>query len=90
MNPPFSKVTPWIDKWLEHKNGFCLVPLSSNGKWVNKLWESDAELVFLPSAMKFIGGRDGVMVNHRWRCALWAIGDEAIEALRNSGIGKVR
>lgn len=90
MNPPFSKVTPWIDKWLEHKNGFCLVPLSSNGKWVNKLWESEAELVFLPSAMKFIGGRDGVMVNHRWRCALWAIGDEAIKALQNSGIGKVR
>jgi len=90
MNPPFSKVTPWIDKWIEHKNGFCLVPLSSNGKWVNKLWESDAELVFLPSAMKFIGGQDGVMVNHRWRCALWAIGDDAIRALRKSGIGKVR
>ncbi len=90
MNPPFSGVTPWVEKWLNHKNGFCLVPLSSNGRWVNTLWESDAELVYLPANMKFIGGQDGKMVAHRWRCALWAIGDEAIQALQNSGIGKVR
>jgi hypothetical protein len=90
MNPPFSGVTPWVEKWLNHKNGFCLVPLSSNGKWVNTLWESDAELVYLPANMKFIGGQDGKMVAHRWRCALWAIGDQAIEALQKSGIGKVR
>lgn len=32
MNPPFSKITPWIHKFLEHGNGVCLVPLSSNGK----------------------------------------------------------
>jgi hypothetical protein len=90
MNPPFSGVTPWVEKWLNHKNGLCLVPLSSNGRWVNTLWESDAELVYLPANMKFIGGQDGKMVAHRWRCALWAIGDEAIKALKDSGIGKVR
>ena len=90
MNPPFSKVTPWIDKWLEHGNGFCLVPLSSNGRWVNKLWESEAKLVYLPPNMAFIGGQDGKMVSHRWRCALWAIGDGAVEALKMSGIGKIR
>ena len=39
MNPPYSKVTPWIHKWIAHQNGFCLVPLSSNGKWINLLWE---------------------------------------------------
>ena len=59
MNPPFSKVTPWIEKWLDHSNGLCLVPLSSNGRWVNTLWESDAKLVYLPPNMKFIGGEDG-------------------------------
>jgi hypothetical protein len=90
MNPPFSGVTPWVDKWLDHGNGFCLVPLSSNGKWVNKLWESDAKLVYLPANMSFIGGQDGKLVKHRWRCALWAIGDVAIESLKYSGIGKVR
>ena len=90
MNPPFSGVTPWVDKWLDHANGFCLVPLSSNGKWVNKLWESDAMVTYLPPNMAFIGGQDGIEVKHRWRCALWAIGDQAIEILKQSHIGKVR
>lgn len=90
MNPPFSKVTPWINKWIDHANGFCLVPLSSNGKWVNKLWESDAVLTYLPPNMAFIGGRDGIEAKHRWRCALWAIGEEAEAILKRSVIGKVR
>jgi hypothetical protein len=90
MNPPYSKVTPWINKWIEHQNGFCLVPLSSNGKWVNVLWESNASLTYLPPNMAFIGGIDGKLVKHRWRCALWALGNDNIESLRSSGIGKVR
>jgi hypothetical protein len=90
MNPPYSGVTPWVDKWLQHNNGFCLVPLASQGKWVNKLWDSNAQLVYMPPNMKFIGGEDGVMITHRWRTALWAIGDQAIEILNNAGLGKVR
>ena len=90
MNPPFSGVTPWVDKWIEHGNGFCMVPLASQGRWVNKLWESGAVLTYMPPNMKFIGGKDNVMCAHRWRIALWAIGDVAVEALRNSGLGKVR
>ena len=90
MNPPYSKVTPWIDKWLDHGNGLCLVPLSSNGKWVNKLWESEATLTYLPSNLAFVGGIDGAMIKHRWRCALWAIGDVANESLAKSGRGTSR
>ena len=90
MNPPFSKITPWIERWLEHGNGFCLVPLSSNGRWVNKMWESDANVVFMPANMKWVGGQDGMLVTHRWRCALWAIGEDAKAILKRSGIGKVR
>ena len=28
MNPPYSKPTPWIDKWLDHGNGIGLVASS--------------------------------------------------------------
>lgn len=90
MNPPYSKVTPWIDKWLDHANGFCLVPLSSNGKWVNRLWESEAMLTYLPANLAFIGGLDGAEIKHRWRCALWSIGHNANQILMESGIGKTR
>ena len=88
MNPPFSKVTPWIDKWLEHGNGLCLVPLSSNGRWVNKLWDSDAGCCYLPPNMAFQGA-SGHIVKMRWRTAVWALGDDNIVALRKLGRGKL-
>lgn len=87
MNPPFSKITPWIDKFLNHGNGICLVPLSSNGRWVNRMWESDLAVTYLPANMAFMT-RSGELIKHRWRCSMWAMGDESIEALK--GIGKVR
>ncbi len=90
LNPPFSGVTPWVEKWLNHNNGFLLVPLSSNGKWINRLWESEAAVVFLPPNMGFIGGGDGIEAKHRWRCAIWALGDDNIKILINSKIGRVK
>ena len=87
MNPPFSKITPWINKFLEHGNGVCLVPLSSNGKWVNELWDSKASVAYLPANMAFVT-RTGELIKHRWRCSMWAIGEESVENLR--GIGRVR
>jgi hypothetical protein len=87
MNPPFSKITPWINKFLEHGNGVCLVPLSSNGRWVNQLWDSKASVAYLPANMAFVT-RTGELIKHRWRCSMWAIGEESVENLR--GIGRVR
>ena len=87
MNPPFSKITPWINKFLQHGNGICLVPLSSNGRWVNQLWESKASAAYLPANMAFMT-RSGDLIKHRWRCSMWAIGDDNVEALK--GIGRVR
>ena len=87
MNPPFSKITPWINKFLDHGNGICLVPLSSNGRWVNQLWDSKASVSYLPSNMSFVT-RTGDLIKHRWRCSMWAIGEESVENLR--GIGRVR
>ena len=87
MNPPFSKITPWIDRFIEHGNGICLVPLSSNGKWVNNMWESGLSVTYLPANMAFVT-RSGELIKHRWRCSMWAIGDDNVEALKR--IGKVR
>jgi len=89
MNPPFSKVTPWIDRWLEHNNGICLVPLSSNARWVNKMWDSQAACMYLPPNMKFQGA-SGKVVHMRWRTALWALGETNVTSLQMSDLGKVR
>ncbi len=88
MNPPFSKVTPWIDKWIDHNNGLCLVSLASNGKWINKLWDSNAGCLYLPSNIAFIGA-SGLEVKMRWRSAIFALGNDNIAALRNLGKVKV-
>lgn len=89
MNPPYSKPAPWVDKWLEHKSGICLVPVSSNGKWVNKLWDSEAAVMYLPPNMPFQGS-DGKIAKMRWRVALWALGEMNITALKMSGLGRIR
>ena len=87
MNPPFSKVTPWIDRFIEHNNGVGLVPLSSNGRWVNKLWDSQVAFCYLPANLSFVGA-SGHEVKMRWRTTLFAAGNDNIEQLKN--IGRVR
>jgi len=88
MNPPYSNPTPWIDKWLAHKNGFALVPFSS-GNWFIKLWDSEAICWAAHRNIKFIN------VDGQRKCifmptALWAIGESNITALKASGLGKLR
>ena len=88
MNPPYSKPTPWIDKFLDHNNGVALVPFSKS-KWFLNLWESDADLVALPPNLKFVRP-DGTSKQIFMQCVLAAVGEYPKQALANSGIGIVR
>jgi hypothetical protein len=88
MNPPYSKPTPWVDKWLKHGNGLALVPFSKS-LWFNKLWLSDAICVSLPPNLKFTTP-DGKNKQIFMQCGIWAIGDLAKSILVNSELGKVR
>jgi hypothetical protein len=89
MNPPYSNVTPWMDKWLSHKNGFCLVPFSA-AKWSVKLWDSEAMGVLMDqTTMKFITpdlNRQAIFMP----VGLWAIGESNVTALKMSGLGRIR
>ena len=85
MNPPFSNPTPWVERFIDHGNGVGLVP-SSNGNWWINLWESKCKIC-ITRPLKFVtptGSQVGISV----RTWLIAIGDDNIEALRNTG--KVR
>ena len=44
MNPPYSNPKPWVERFIEHKNGITLVPMT-RGHWFNDLWTSDAAFV---------------------------------------------
>jgi hypothetical protein len=88
VNPPYSKPSPWVDKWLEHGNGLLMVP-SGKSAWRLKLWNHDLAQVINLKPPKFIRpdlSRKQIMFS----VDLWAIGQQAVEALHQSKLGKVR
>ena len=88
VNPPYSEVKPWVNKWLEHKNGFLLVP-GAKSNWRLDLWNHPDTVLSLTKPPKFIRP-DGTAAQIMYPVDLWAIGDVAIEALRHSGLGRMR
>lgn len=85
MNPPFSAATSWVRKFIEHRNGVCLVP-QAKAQWHVELWDA-ADAVAVPhSRFTFTGGpAEG---NIRFAVMFAAFGDECVEAI--SRLGTVR
>ena len=84
MNPPFSNLTPWTHKFIDHANGICLLPYSKS-KWFNSMWNLLEAMVSLPRGQAAFVQGDIFMP-----CFLGAIGAHNVEALHHSGIGRVR
>ena len=85
-NPPFSKITPWVHRFLEHGNGVMLTPFAKS-KWINYAWNSNATIIHLPSELDF-WRPDGSHMRMAFGAVLWAMGDEAQTALTK--LGKTR
>ena len=86
MNPPYSKPSPWVNKWLIHGNGIALLPLAKS-QWFNNLIESNAKFAVLPWSFTF-ENPEGKKIRHMMGSTLWAIGESNIEAIGR--ISKVR
>ena len=54
MNPPYSQATPWVERFIAHRNGVCLVPFAKSA-WAWKLWEA-ADAVAMPRLQEFANG----------------------------------
>jgi hypothetical protein len=81
MNPPFSQPDPWVDRFIKHRNGVCLVPMS-NGQWFSRLWQ-EADGLALPTRISFHFGHHDAGIP--MRVLLAAFGDEGCQALSNFG-----
>ena len=46
LNPPFSEMPPWVDRWLEHGNGCLLFPWTDSD-WHRRLLDSVPVVVLL-------------------------------------------
>jgi DNA N-6-adenine-methyltransferase (Dam) len=90
MNPPFSGTGRWVDRFIAHGNGVCIIP-HSRSRWHARLWATDAAFVdpnseHAPSMFQFI--REGVETNVYMPVFMAAFGDECVEVLHH--IGPVR
>jgi len=83
MNPPYSKATPWVNKFMEHQNGICLMPFAKSA-WCNRLWNDCHGIVMLPWNFRFAQGSIFI------ETMLAAYGPHNVEALHRSNIGRVR
>jgi hypothetical protein len=88
MNPPYSKPTPWVDKFIEHGNGIALLPIT-HGKWWDRVWASEGLIIPTPYNFKF-ERPDGVKRGITFRTMLLALGPKGQAALIQSNLGKVR
>jgi phage N-6-adenine-methyltransferase len=83
MNPPYSNTSPWARKFINHRQGICLVPFAKS-KWANELWNDADAVLMMPSTFKFDQGSIFIQT------MLAAYGKTNVKALTNAGLGKVR
>jgi hypothetical protein len=87
-NPPYSKITPWALKMLKHGNGIALLPVGKS-QWFDLLWKESDGILALPSTLRFIKS-DQTVAGIMTTTVLFGFGKMAVEALNNSGLGRVR
>lgn len=88
MNPPYSRAKPWVEKFIIHNNGIALLPWSKS-QWSWNLWELADGIAVVPKDVKF-QVPSGKVKSIFMQVGLFALGDQALEVLNNSKIGKVR
>ncbi len=89
MNPPYSQPTAWVEKFLDHKQGIALLPIT-RGKWWDRLWNESGAILPTIYNLKF-ERPDGLVAKPIvFRTALYAIGETNITALKMSNLGRIR
>lgn len=84
MNPPYSNASPWAEKFNRHRDGICLVPVST-GRWFRPLWEqADGVTMYgdRPTFVRRETGETGIPL----RCVFMAFGPECVEAISRLGV----
>jgi hypothetical protein len=90
MNPPYSDCAPWIRRFIEHRNGVCLVQVSRAAHGA-AMWDA-ADAIMFAGTFAFVEplgfqrthhGRPGEIFMPVWFAAF---GDECVDAISNLGV----
>ena len=89
MNPPYSAPTLWIDKFIEHGNGICLIACSKSAWFYHLLNYADGICGVPTVNMKFItaGGEAKPIFMPVILAAMGAIN---VQVMRDSNLSRVR
>jgi hypothetical protein len=88
MNPPYSKPTPWVQKFIEHGNGIALVPVTRS-KWFHELWSVADAVMLTPANMKF-DRPDNSKNCITFQTVLVALSEENVAALARLKTSRIR
>ena len=81
MNPPFSKPSPWVEKFINHSNGIALLVVSRS-MWFRDLWAVADAIAPTPYNFKF-ERPNGITKGVSFQTFLFALGEECVNALNN-------
>lgn len=87
MNPPFggrNGLVPWLDKFIAHGNGVCLVPDRTSAPWWRSAAPKMSAILFISPKIKFVGADGKSGDSPADGTALMALGGKGIRALFNA------
>jgi len=92
MNPPFggrNALTPWLGKFLHHRDGICLVPDRTSEPWWRRYALQMDLVLFVAPKIKFIDrhGRPGC--SPAQGTCLMSLGPRGSQALQRSQLGSL-
>lgn len=74
MNPPYSRATPWVERWVDHGSGMALLPALPEVIWRGPLTAAADALALL--SVEFLRPY-GSAARLRWPLLLAAVGPDA-------------
>jgi hypothetical protein len=89
MNPPYSQCVPWVRRFREHNNGIALLP-TSKAAWFKHLFDDEKVSVLHPSQNVRFTTPNNEVKGIFMPTLLFGMGEECIQALHNSKLGRVR
>ena len=78
LNPPYSDVTPWVNRFLDHGHGIALLPVSRGALWMRRLW-GGVDAVAQWDGL--FNRADGTKYSIPFALLLWAMGEDCVEAI---------
>lgn len=92
-NPPFggrNGLIPWLDKFVGHANGVCLVPDRTSAPWWQAVVQQMELVLFVSPKIRFIGaaGKEGRSpAQGTCLMSIGTRGGQALRNARNAGLG---